>query len=383
MGEQVGVAPPPPGITPDFDYSHPWKYKTDLVIVGVGLTLSTLFLAMRVFTRACLLSKFGWDDVSIVIAWVGDLHNNWLFSDLHSHAGILRGNASHGYRFGGIGIHLWNVTPDMFTVFQKVLLAAAVIYVPALAFAKVGLIILYHRIVNKQTLYVWTLHTISAVVCGYSIAIVFALIFACNPIERSWNASITTGYCVNRNGLYIATAVTNIITDIALILFPVPLVLGLQMPRIQKIGLLGMFVVGCATLITSILRLTTLITYLKATDVTYQLAPSQLWIYVEANLIIICPCLPFLRQFLRHYSPSWVGESSRKYFREYSSGTMSRSRRKQGLSRLHDDIALAENADSTTSQSHIVKEVQWHVTEERMDGRSGTSHSDQPFRQAD
>lgn len=62
---------------------------------------------------------------------------------------------------------------------------------------------------------------------------------------------------------------------------------------------------------------------------------------------------------------------------------MSRSRRKQGLSRLHDDIALAENADSTTSQSHIVKEVQWHVTEERMDGRSGTSHSDQPFRQAD
>lgn len=62
MGEQVGVAPPPPGITPDFDYSHPWKYKTDLVIVGVGLTLSTLFLAMRVFTRACLLSKFGWDD---------------------------------------------------------------------------------------------------------------------------------------------------------------------------------------------------------------------------------------------------------------------------------------------------------------------------------
>ncbi|KAK5797950.1 hypothetical protein VI817_004241 [Penicillium citrinum] len=382
MGEQVGVAPPPPGITPDFDYSHPWKYKTDLVIVGVGLTLSTLFLAMRVFTRACLLSKFGWDDgLSIPIQVT--LLDILLIPLIFVFSVATQAVCIHGYRFGGIGIHLWNVTPDMFTVFQKVLLAAAVIYVPALAFAKVGLIILYHRIVNKQTLYVWTLHTISAVVCGYSIAIVFALIFACNPIERSWNASITTGYCVNRNGLYIATAVTNIITDIALILFPVPLVLGLQMPRIQKIGLLGMFVVGCATLITSILRLTTLITYLKATDVTYQLAPSQLWIYVEANLIIICPCLPFLRQFLRHYSPSWVGESSRKYFREYSSGTMSRSRRKQGLSRLHDDIALAENADSTTSQSHIVKEVQWHVTEERMDGRSGTSHSDQPFRQAD
>jgi hypothetical protein len=100
--------------------------------------------------------------------------------------------------------------------------------------------------VNKQPLYVWSLHIISAIVCGYSIAIVFALIFACNPIERGWNAAITTGYCVNRNGLYIATAVTNIVTDIALLVFPFPLVLGLQMPRIQKVGLLIMFIVGCA-----------------------------------------------------------------------------------------------------------------------------------------
>jgi hypothetical protein len=118
--------------------------------------------------------------------------------------------------------------------------------VPALAFAKVALIILYHRIVNRQSIYVWSLHIIAAVICGYSIAIVFALIFACNPIERGWNSSIKTGYCVNRSGLYIATAVTNIITDIALMVLPVPLVLGLQMPRIQKFGLLVMFIVGCA-----------------------------------------------------------------------------------------------------------------------------------------
>ncbi|KAJ5670924.1 hypothetical protein N7507_000051 [Penicillium longicatenatum] len=258
--------------------------------------------------------------------------------------------------------------------FGKVILTAAVIYVPALAFAKVGLIILYHRIVNKQVIYVWTLHIISAVVGGYSIAIVFALIFACNPISRSWDSSITEGYCINRNGLYIATAATNIVTDIALILVPIPLVMGLQMPRRQKLGLLILFVVGCATLITSILRLTTLVTYLNQTDVTYQLAPSQLWIYVEANLIIICPCLPFLRQFLRRHSPAWLGEnSSQRYVREYSSGTTSRSRRKQGLSRLQDDIGLAENAGSTHSQTHIIKEVQWQVTEERIDADPSAS----------
>ncbi|KAJ5358570.1 uncharacterized protein N7496_010983 [Penicillium cataractarum] len=276
------------------------------------------------------------------------------------------------YVYGGTGIHLWNVTSDMFEYFQKIVLVAAVIYVPCLAFAKVALIILYHRIINRQPFYEWTLHIISAIVCGYSIAIIFALIFACNPIQKGWDASITTGSCINRSGLYIATAVTNIMTDLALIIVPIPLVRGLQMPQIQKLGLLGMFIVGCATIITSILRLTTLIPYLHATDVTYELAPPQLWIYIEANLIIICPCLPFLRQFLRHYLPAWIGEitgSSQRYYAEYGSWSASRARRKPGLTRLQDDIALAENIESTHSESRIVKEVQWHVTEERLDTR--------------
>lgn len=67
MEGKVGVIPPPPGVTPDFDYSNPWKFKTDLAIVGVGLTLATLFLAMRIYTRACLLSKFGWDDGMLTV----------------------------------------------------------------------------------------------------------------------------------------------------------------------------------------------------------------------------------------------------------------------------------------------------------------------------
>jgi hypothetical protein len=46
--------------------------------------------------------------------------------------------------------------------------------------------------------------------------------------------------------LYIATAVTNIVTDLALILLPIPLVVGLQMPGIQKCYLIVVFVVGCA-----------------------------------------------------------------------------------------------------------------------------------------
>lgn len=62
MGSMTGVMPPPPGVTPDFDYSNPKNFKKEMIIFGIGLFLSTILLAMRVFTRAVLLSKFGWDD---------------------------------------------------------------------------------------------------------------------------------------------------------------------------------------------------------------------------------------------------------------------------------------------------------------------------------
>lgn len=99
---------------------------------------------------------------------------------------------------------------------------------------------------NKQPAYIWALRIITGVVIGYSIAIPFALVFGCNPIAKTWDASITEGTCISSPGLYIATAVTNIITDLALILLPIPLVLGLQMPGIQKFYLLIVFLIGCA-----------------------------------------------------------------------------------------------------------------------------------------
>ncbi|KAJ5817879.1 hypothetical protein N7447_007887 [Penicillium robsamsonii] len=321
MPDHVGVVEPPLGVIADFDYSNPWLYKTNMTLIGVGLVLSFLCLSLRIYTKTKILRKFGWEDAFIVLAWI--------------------------------------------------ILAAAVVYVPALAFAKMSLVFLYRRIMEKQEAYNWALNIISAVVCGYSLALVFALIFACNPIAMSWDLSITDGTCISRQGLYIATAVTNIVTDLALILLPIPLVVGLQMPGIQKCYLIFVFGVGCATVVTSILRLATLVPFLTASDATYELAWPQLWINVEANLIVICPCLPSLRQFLRHHAPEWLGEAgsnARRYFTH--SGSASRNRFKSLGARQPDEITLTQNGGSINSSSRIVKEVAWNVTEERLDDDS-------------
>jgi hypothetical protein len=120
---------------------------------------------------------------------------------------------------------------------------------------------------------------------------------------------------------------------------------------------------------------------------------------VEANFIIICACLPFLRHFLRRYAPKLIGEGSSagaRYFKNYhaagsttngtgtANGTRTNRswRRKQpGLSVLAtDEVELAENGESMATSPgpgggvRIVKEVQWDVTEESVHTASSSGH---------
>ncbi|CAL5875176.1 uncharacterized protein PFLUO_LOCUS9480 [Penicillium psychrofluorescens] len=340
MSATVGMAPPPPGVTPTFNNEYPWLYNANVSIIVFGLTISCICLGLRVWTRVYLLRKFGLDDASIIMAW--------LFSIGTQMTSLL------SFTYGGVGSHMWNVSKQTYGEYEKYLLSTSILYVPALALAKISLIILYHRIMKKQKIYVMALHAITAVVMGYSISIIFALILACHPVSRNWDPTVE-GECVNRTALYIATAVTNIVTDLALITLPIPLVLRLNMPRSQKVYLFLMFVVGCATVITSILRMVTLVDFLHATDVTYKLAWPELWINVEANLIIICPCLPILRPFMRHYIPGW-GDDETATGNPYLDNTYTESQNKWKTAYgQNDEIALADNVDSVRSESRMVK----------------------------
>ncbi|KAL4913344.1 hypothetical protein BDW62DRAFT_214339 [Aspergillus aurantiobrunneus] len=356
MAEPKGAVPVPEGETYDPDFSNPYLFIENRAVIIAGVIFCTICLVLRVYTKATLLSKFGWDDA-------------WAFSVATQAVSL------SGYQNAAVGIHLWNVPPDTFLVFQKTVFVAGIVYVPALGFAKASLIILYYRIVNQQRLYRFALYVIAAVVVGYSVAIIFALIFACRPIKKAWNAAVP-GTCIDQNGLYAATAVTNTVTDVALIIVPIPVVVSLNMPTIQKIGLFFMFVVGCATVITSIIRLVTLFPFLETSDKTYQIAWTDIWINVEANFIIICACLPFLRHFLRRYAPKLIGEGSSagRYFKSYTLGnSTARSwRRRPEHTVLADEVELAEHGEGMGSGGRIVKEVQWNVTEERRDGSPGS-----------
>lgn len=82
-------------------------------------------------------------------------------------------------------------------------------------------------------------------VACYTSVIALLLLFACRPINASWDPYLfATGKCVDAAPLYIAIAVANIISDVVLFIIPIPTIVRLKMPAGQKVGAAVMFGVG-------------------------------------------------------------------------------------------------------------------------------------------
>jgi hypothetical protein len=125
----------------------------------------------------------------------------------------------------------------------QVVYIASWVYVLSGSFAKIALLVFYLRL-SPQRWFRYSVFATLGIIVAYTTGIFFSLIFACDPIERSFDITITTGSCINSAALYIATAAANITSDVILFVLPIPMVVKLQVPLKQKIGLMFIFGVG-------------------------------------------------------------------------------------------------------------------------------------------
>ncbi|KAE8334031.1 hypothetical protein BDV39DRAFT_188334 [Aspergillus sergii] len=308
------------------DDSQPWLQTANRVLIGVGLAINTPLLVMRIYTKIRLMRRFWWDDAaSILDSCLGVIQVRWY---------AVTKITSDGFEHAGYGYHISQLPLSVLSRFRKL-----------------ALLMLYYRLLQAtHPLYVYAIYAVGFIIAGYSLALPLALIFGCSPIQKSWDITITTGSCISTAGVYLATAITNTISDVILILLPIPVVWGLRLPVIQKIGVLCMFGVGFLTTSISIVRLATLMPLVTSQDQTRDIALAAIFIDIEANTIIICGSFPYLRQFLRYHAPRWIDYSLSSRRKSSSTESPSGQMRKPGLTQLQDDIERAiNNTDGMTS----------------------------------
>jgi hypothetical protein len=66
----------------------------------------------------------------------------------------------------------------------------------------------------------------------------------CHPVQMNWNLLTLGGKCGNQTVAFAATGVMDVITDLLILILPIPIVLKIELPRANKIALLVIFCLG-------------------------------------------------------------------------------------------------------------------------------------------
>ncbi|CAG8376068.1 unnamed protein product [Penicillium salamii] len=356
--------PPPAGLTSNF-VDPPHKSTPFLIVNCVFLPLAVLGLAIRTWTRLYIVRSFRSDDYFMIIALLLSCVLTGVTLDMLN---------------WGLGKHMWDVPATYLSpMFAKLNLTSAIVYCAATGFTKTSVLVFYLRIFPSRNFHiaVWIIVFIAV---GYSLASVLANLLSCTPVAKSWDATITTGHCMNRPVFYFANAGLGIFTDFATVIVPMyamarwmtpaeanlcyrPWLRRLQMPLRQKIAVSAILAMGCFVGVVSCIRLASLYTLLRSPDLTWATTDALMWCCIELNLGIFGGCVTAIRPFVRRYFPRLLGLSasgdtskSRKYGHQLSSYPHSSRPDFTGRSNNQYSATLTTNtkAPDNESEEHIL-----------------------------
>jgi len=169
---------------------------------------------------------------------------------------------------------------------------------------KCSIVLLYRRVFLLKGV-LTTCNIILAFLVGWYLWAILSAILTCNPVSKFWNPRLP-GHCFDFTALWFSNASVNILTDLTLVILPIPLVSSLHLPRRQKVAIWALFATGGFVCITSILRLRSLLVFSVSKDPSWDNIPVAIWTYIECNLAIICACLTCLRPLVSRISPHFM-----------------------------------------------------------------------------
>jgi hypothetical protein len=147
-------------------------------------------------------------------------------------------------RYGGVGRHLQYVPkPERIQWLKSSYVAAPAVYIVSASLPKLAVICIYLQIFvdRASRICCWTI--VSVLVLGPVITVPIVGL-QCRPVAFLWNKTIPGGHCFNQAYMFRYGSVPNIITDVAMLVLPMPLIWNLHTSLKVKVGLLITFLLG-------------------------------------------------------------------------------------------------------------------------------------------
>ncbi|KAI8962774.1 hypothetical protein F5Y11DRAFT_321516 [Daldinia sp. FL1419] len=268
--------------------------KTNIIIISVIFSIiPTLSVALRLRARMIQRMALSKDDYMVIPGLIFSLALS-----ITQIVAVVHGNLGGHIHMDENGI----IFDRTLTVFLQTEWISQWLSVLSLVFTKLSIVLFYRRIFRGKLFSLISL-TLLGVISIWGISFFFATIFECMPVRIVWQTLFGTpehqAYCYDAVPMFIATAITNMIVDTAILSVPIPIIWGLNMPTKQKFALSGIFLLGAFVIGISIARIyffyESTDSYQNAFDITTNIAPTLYWTMLEAAIAVTCACMPTLR----------------------------------------------------------------------------------------
>lgn len=109
---------------------------------------------------------------------------------------------------------------------------------------KLSILLLYRKIFDTERFrFKLICDVLFVYIMLYTVATFIVTIFQCDPIQKAWARDLP-GTCVNLTAFWYANAALHTLTDVIILLLPMPVIKGLKLPRRQKLALNLVFALG-------------------------------------------------------------------------------------------------------------------------------------------
>lgn len=161
---------------------------------------------------------------------------------------------------------MWEISAETAERFLQTAYAATIFYAPMTLAIKLSLLTLIARIFSPYKKRTQGIYALRALLVIYYIISLILKLRICWPIAAYWQGDQSK--CLDQSAVITADSIISTVTDVIILLLPLPLTWSLQLPTMKKLRVGGMLAVGGLASAFSAFRLHLILTNGGSKDTT-------------------------------------------------------------------------------------------------------------------